>query len=606
MKTKTLLRKALLTTTFFAGSLGPANAQNKSVVINSSDPDNKVCVGIPVTFTATPFYLGTDVNYQWEINGQAVTGYSSSNSFTIANLNDSDRVDVIAVEGLTGDSYTSNIITNRVYEYVTPGVSIAHPNNICYLSTTGFVAVGEHLGTNATYTWRRNGVVIADTTTAEYITSNVSKYYPETFSVSISNINAQCATLDSVSATVTVQAVRTPNPMVAASGTRNICQGSSVTFTNMPNVDSNFLFSWKKNGLVEVGATPSYTATAAGTYVLTVTDPTTGCDRVSSPQVVNVKANPTVNVTVGGPTTFCPGGSVMLYTDSLPGYIVRWKRGGINVDTTASYEAKKSGIYAVTVSKNGCTTTSDPIIIDGPVSTDITVTASGKTTLCGSNTLTLSATPDSNYSYTWYKSATPISNSYTIDVSRGGNYRVGIVNRGCPEKRSVIVPVNSAVAPTADINVVYQGNDYWRLRTTTEGAGITYQWYKDGEEIDGATSSEYDATVNGYYNVIVSNGSCDAQSEVYNVNAGNFSKTIAASNSSNAKLLLYPNPSTGIFNVVYAEPVTAVVRDVQGKIVATVNNATQIDLTNLPAGVYMAQFSNTQGNAVHTQNIMKQ
>lgn len=68
---------------------------------------------------------------------------------------------------------------------------------------------------------------------------------------------------------------------------------------------------------------------------------------------------------------------------------------------------------------------------------------------------------------------------------------------------------------------------------------------------------------------------------------------------------VYPNPSTGIFNINTENPVTVTVTDLLGKVVYTKNNVSRdnsIDLSGLQRGVYMAQIAD--GNATATEKII--
>lgn len=81
-----------------------------------------------------------------------------------------------------------------------------------------------------------------------------------------------------------------------------------------------------------------------------------------------------------------------------------------------------------------------------------------------------------------------------------------------------------------------------------------------------------------------------------------------------AELTLYPNPSSGIFHVDLALPTRSEVRmevvDMQGRTVqtrgfaATNSLATTVDLSELPAGIYMLQVATSEGTV--TQRVVKQ
>ncbi|MFK7813703.1 MAG: hypothetical protein AB8B59_14510 [Maribacter sp.] len=101
-------------------------------LLTSNDPDNLICSGDSVTFTATD---GDE--YEFLINGISVQAQSASNIFTSSSLVDNDVVTVRAIDNLTGcDTFSSGIT-----------MSIANP----VILTQPIPSLTVRAGTNAIY-----------------------------------------------------------------------------------------------------------------------------------------------------------------------------------------------------------------------------------------------------------------------------------------------------------------------------------------------------------------------------------------------------------------------------------------------------------------------
>jgi hypothetical protein len=145
-----------------------------------------------------------------------------------------------------------------------------------------------------------------------------------------------------------------------------------------------------------------------------------------------------------------------------------------------------------------------------------TLTPGGTAGFCAGGNITLTATSNPAYTYVWRKDGVIIAgattNSYVATIT--GTYSVTVTSGICSGTQSVIVSVTAP--PTANITpggptTFCDGNNL--LLDGNAGASYTYQWYKNGVTIAGATASSYFATATGNYTVKVSAGSaCEATS----------------------------------------------------------------------------------------------
>lgn len=98
------------------------------------------------------------------------------------------------------------------------------------------------------------------------------------------------------------------------------------------------------------------TYTASGNYTHIIATPA-GCDTTVN-LALTINQNPTATITAGGPTDFCPTGSVVLSSSTASAYL--WSTGA----TTSQITVTQSGSYTVTLTDaNGCLATSAPTTI---------------------------------------------------------------------------------------------------------------------------------------------------------------------------------------------------------------------------------------------------
>ncbi|MDT0558843.1 gliding motility-associated C-terminal domain-containing protein [Ichthyenterobacterium sp. W332] len=134
--------------------------------------------------------------------------------------------------------------------------------------------------------------------------------------------------------------------------------------------------------------------------------------------------------------------------------------------------------------------------------------------------------------YNWYKETGPTTSVFVAEgssllVSDEGTYFVETNYGTCTSNSfSNRVTISEAVAGEANATIVSSlGNPYCPeqgLTTLSTIGGNSYQWYKDGELIEGATNQMYQTNESGVFDVIVdlvdctASGSIDLMSELFN------------------------------------------------------------------------------------------
>jgi PKD repeat protein len=274
-----------------------------------------------------------------------------------------------------------------------------------------------------------------------------------------------------------------------AQGSTTFCQGGSVVLDATTAGAATYAWS---NG----GTTAQITVTTSGTYSCTVTK-SNGCSAVTNAVAVTVNPTPTApTISANGPTTFCNGDTVILTSSQTSGIV--WS----NSSTAASITVVSSGSYDVTYTDgNGCSVTSaaTSVTVNANPSAPV-VTANGSTSFCTGDSVMLSSSQSGGN--VWSTGAT----TQDIYVSQSGTYSVTYTDaNGCSATSSATnVSVSSSPAPTVSITGSTQlcpGESV----TLTSSAGDTYQWYLNGNPINGATSQTYSASAAGTYAVDVTN-----------------------------------------------------------------------------------------------------
>jgi uncharacterized protein (TIGR02145 family) len=144
------------------------------------------------------------------------------------------------------------------------------------------------------------------------------------------------------------------------------------------------------------------------------------------------------------------------------------------------------------------------------------VTMQSNPTLCKGMTAKLEiASPEQGVTYDWYVNAEPIGNGniimYTIPIDAEQIvFQVVAAGTGCIT--SVALNANASVAqpdkPIINPSPSFVCAAATLTLTTNQTGALTYQWFKDGEKISGATGTSYTTNVGGNFTVQGSQGAC--------------------------------------------------------------------------------------------------
>ncbi|MFN0276844.1 MAG: T9SS type A sorting domain-containing protein [Chitinophagales bacterium] len=238
---------------------------------------------------------------------------------------------------------------------------------------------------------------------------------------------------------------------------------------------------------------------------------------------------------------------------------------------------------------------------------DAIISPSGEITICKHETVTLSV-PDEFETYQWYKNDEPISigTTNTLTTDKPGYYQVYLESGLCTGMTAVQAV---AVAELPFANIFWpEGldlclDDSLKLKASYD-VGYTWQWYRYGTALEFETFYKMLATEPGDYYCVVTNAfGCTRTTDavtVYN--------SCRTSSTEISGLEIYPNPANDKFYVsmqLGSETSNAVIQmlDITGEVVYSevsevVNGSLYevLDVSSLPAGVYMVQVVANEAN----------
>ncbi|HKR04899.1 MAG TPA: T9SS type A sorting domain-containing protein, partial [Bacteroidia bacterium] len=183
------------------------------------------------------------------------------------------------------------------------------------------------------------------------------------------------------------------------------------------------------------------------------------------------------------------------------------------------------------------------------------ITASGPTSFCSGDSVELNALMAANRSYQWKKNSVIIpgatNSDYTATV--GGTYKVTVTNTltGCVRTSAVGAVVTIYALPAASITpqgpTTFCAGDSVTLKANS-GAGLIYQWKKNGTNISGAVNINYVADSAGLYKVKVTNANgCKRTSAGVQVTVPCRLMEDEKEDESLFDVNVFPNPSPGDF-----------------------------------------------------------
>ena len=344
-------------------------------------------------------------------------------------------------------------------------------------------------------------------------------------------ITGACGT---VTSNVVQLTVNQATAITAQPTAQTVCAGAAATFS-VTATGNNLSYQWRKNGTNISGATASSFSIAAAT----------AADAANYDVVVNsacggsVTSNPvalTVNNTLAITTqptdqTVCAGAAATFsVTATGAGLTYQWRKNGTNISgaTASSFNlaaatAADAATYSVVVTSTcGTPVTSANAVLTINPATAITTQPVAQTVCAGAAASFSVTATGAGLTYQWRKNGTNISgataSSFSIAAATAAdaaNYDV-VVSGACGgsvTSNPVVLTVNAATVITAQpMDQTVCAGAPVAFSVTATGSNLSYQWRKNGANINGATASSFNiaaatAADAAAYSVVVT-GAC--------------------------------------------------------------------------------------------------
>ena len=416
--------------------------------------DTALCIGSSLTLDASQLFA----HYAWST--------SATDTLETVTVNTTNNYSVTVTDPngcLSSD--TIHVAFNPV-----PVVNLGNDTTLCFADS---LRLNAYNGPFFDYMWSTG-----ETTGNITVTSATQ----QPVWVSISGGGALCSATDTINITFRAPVV------VSAGNDTAVCFGQSVTFDAGQGFNS---YAWNTT---PVSNTQSITVSAAGNYVVTVTD-NIGCRGIDT--VVLTINSTAVTIAASPSRSACVGDTVTLTANIAQptGAVYQWSTG----ETTQSIRVSATGNYCVTVTPaTGCPGTAcDSVTFNAlPV-----VNLGPDTLLCAGVGYLVNAGPQpAGSTYLWSDNSTAATHNFT----QAGTVWVDVTSAaGCTTRDSLVITYRPAPAVNA-------GNDttvcLGKTVTFTASPGYnSYTWTLNGVTVGNTASVT--VTAPGFYAVAVTNAS---------------------------------------------------------------------------------------------------
>lgn len=397
--------------------------------------NNILCVSNTLTLNGN---LTVGVSYSWLHNGVVV---GNNQNFTINNIATSMSgkyyLEVVSVDGCFGiDSV--DVVVDSILNITASSNSPVCEGDSIKLFSTGLPG--------ATYSWRMGGANVSSIQNPIIINSVVGQSGNYIVEVNSSG----CLGFD------TVQVLVKPNPIVTGVSNSPVCEGGILSL--VAGGTTGVMYEWyNSTGLLSISnSTTVNNIVFSDSGYYWVEGTLNGCKTTDS-LWVDVYGLPNFSLSSNSPV--CENDTLYIGSTVVLGASYQWVGpSGFNSnqinDTIVAANLLDSGMYYLTVTKDGCSKT-DSILID--VNALPIAIATSNSSICDGDTLALFANSVTGGNYQWTNSGIFNSNLQnpiipTATLSDSGYYYLEVEKNGCFNYDTALVDINPIPLVTLNTN----------------------------------------------------------------------------------------------------------------------------------------------------------
>jgi len=435
-------------------------------------------------------------SYQWKFNGVVIPGATQS-SYNATQPGDYSCIVSNDCASLESDTRYIELFPEPTNDITTSSTKI------CAGSTVTLTVPYNY---NFNYRWRLNGNIISGATSSTYTASVAGNYDCKVYN--------NCADT-AYTNVIALTPVNPPVAVVSAPIATSLCTGNAVNLA--ANTASGYIYRWLQNGTpISTTGQAVLPVNASGRYSVIITDANACVD--TSESVPVFFGVPTVTVISNASSPVCPSIYVTLSANVTNGIAdtYQWKLNGVDIPgktaATLLVLIQSAGTYSVTVTNPCGTVTSPGFPFTLKPATPASITASGPTGFCPPGNVTLNANTGAGLTYQWYRTYSnypiPGATGTSIVSDTTGVFWVIVTSTatGCAAASNQIKTSRNGIVATVTPNVLTTACSTLVL-TANSAPGFTYQWRKNGSNISGANSQNYNATSSGDYSIALT-GTC--------------------------------------------------------------------------------------------------
>ncbi|WP_228724339.1 DUF11 domain-containing protein [Spirosoma sp. KUDC1026] len=495
---------------------------------NSYSSTGSICAGSRATLHSIPRNPGfNNVSaevFQWSLNDADISGATDS-TFSAQQPGTYKVTLKQAGCSIVSGSYT---LYNTSSPYSTVrSIAIDAPQCDDHLTTI----YSDYIGETATYQWKRNGANISGATAYTLATNQTGGY-------SYQLTDGACS---SVSWPKYLQFGKSLASTIRLSNYRDsvLCNNSlhymSLDQVYAEQVRANlYTIQWYRDNVPVNGASQNYyTADKPGAYSVLLSQG--NCQARSNTIVLSQGDRIPIAISYSYKNkAACAGETRTLYAEPAIGNF-QWQRDGVDIAgaTNNNYQAKLSGSYTVRITRNSCSSVSDPLSLtfSDALQPKVYFYESTPESCNGLNIYTENSSSPSGFTYQWFKDGVAVngitgspSTDFSFYARQSGLYSVRVTNGACTGKsRDIYVRVDRLAKPTVSIDYISKNgcsNNSLRLYLSGGIISGSVQWKRNGVTIAGATSTYYYATESGSYSAMLTYSGCTSESDPVQITIG--------------------------------------------------------------------------------------